>query len=301
MIVLAEAVHQMAPSASLRDLASAVEMARLAGCRIYEIPPDFARCGDADGALAHVPAHSAETPAVWIGFIPSPERYTAIYQAALNKRVRLLNHPTEHLRGQEFDQAYPHLEGITPASRVLTDSSEAAHAAQELGLPLFVKGTVQSRKSRGWRACVAETESHLEVLVRQLLELEQRTRGRVIVREMLRLRHSRTSPEGFPFGREYRVFVYRRQVLASGYYWEGDDPLRTLTPHEESAVLSLALEAGRRLDVPYLAVDVGQAEDGRWWVIETGDAQFSGISQASPFALWNRLQAAVKEAARSNR
>jgi hypothetical protein len=118
---------------------------------------------------------------------------------------------------------------------------------------------------------------------------------------LVRLRHSRTSPEGFPFGREYRVFVYRETVLTWGYYWEGEDPLRTLSSAEEAEVLQLAREASRRVGVPYLAVDVGQCEDGRWLVIETGDAQFSGITQASPFALWNHLRAAVKEAARPDR
>jgi hypothetical protein len=74
-----------------------------------------------------------------------------------------------------------------------------------------------------------------------------------------------------------------------GYYWEGDDPLKELSHSEEEAVRSLALEAAGRLDVPYITIDIGQLEDGRWIVIETGDAQFSGVSQIPLLQLWNNI------------
>ncbi len=78
-------------------------------------------------------------------------------------------------------------------------------------------------------------------------------------------------------------------MLGYGYYWEGDDPLKALAPGEEQAVLTLATEAARRLGTPSIAVDIGQPEDGKWIVIETGDAQFSGVSQTPLLPLWSRL------------
>ncbi len=83
------------------------------------------------------------------------------------------------------------------------------------------------------------------MLCRHLLELDNRSRGRVVVRKLVNLRHSRTSAEGFPFGREYRVFLFATEVLGYGYYWEGDDPLKVLTAGEERTVLKLAVEAAR--------------------------------------------------------
>ena len=77
--------------------------------------------------------------------------------------------------------------------------------------------------------------------------------------------------------------------MGFGYYWEGDDPLKLLMPSEEEAVLRLATEAAAQVGTPYIAVDVGQVEDGRWIVIETGDAQFSGLSQTPTLPLWNQL------------
>ena len=289
MIVLSESSPQLPPSASADDLRKATEAARLTGCRVYHLPPDFDQCGTAENALAGVPTQKQETPAIWIGYIPGPSRYAAIYAAALEKRIRLLNDPEQHLDAQEFDRAYPRLAGLTPRSVTITSEEGCAGAVHTLGLPLFVKGAVQSRKSRGWKACVAETPDELRLLCRHLLTLENRSRGRVVVRQLVKLRHSRISAEGFPLGREYRVFLYGRRVVGFGYYWEGDDPLKALSPVEESAVLELAAEAAARVGTPYVAVDVGQVEDGCWIVIETGDAQFSGVSQTPILQLWNKL------------
>jgi hypothetical protein len=162
-------------------------------------------------------------------------------------------------------------------------------AIAKVGLPAFVKGAVQSRKQRGWRACVAETLAELQQLTTQLLSLEGRTRGRVMVRKLVKLRYSRTSGLGFPLGREYRVFLYHQKVLGYGYYWDGDDPLKKLSEDETKQVLSLAKEAARRVNIPYLAVDIGQLENGQWIAIETGDPQFSGVSQIPLLPLWNKI------------
>ena len=289
MIVFSESSPQLSASASTADLRKATGAARLTGCQVYFIPQDFEQCETAENALASVPVQEQETPAVWIGYIPNPNRYAAIYTAALDKNIRLLNSPEQHLTAQEFDQAYPRLIGWTPESVIITNEAECDDAAAQLGLPVFVKGAVQSRKSRGWKACVAETTEELRLLCRHLLELDNRSRGRVVVRKLVKLRHSRISAEGFPFGREYRVFLYGNEVLGYGYYWEGDDPLKVLAVGEERTVLKLAVEAARRVETPYIAVDIGQTEDGDWIVIETGDAQFSGVSQVPLLVLWSKL------------
>ena len=288
MIVLTESSESLAPSASARDIAASTNAAGLTGCDVYHIPSDFADCEDAEGALWHVPPRKQVECGVWIGYIPDPERYGAIYAAALAKGIRLVNSPEEHRVAQEFDAAYPFLRGLTPESLIIRDAAECDSALATLGLPIFVKGAVQSRKARGWKACVAETSDELR-LTAALLELPNRSRGRVVLRKLAPLRYTRCSAEGFPFGREYRLFVWRECILGLGYYWEGEDALKALSAAEEECVRSLAQEAARRLAVPYVAIDVGQLEDGNWIVIETGDAQFSGVSQIPLLQLWSNI------------
>lgn len=290
MIVFSEAIDTGRPNASQRDLIKGTEAAQIQGCRIFYIADDFSRCGDAEGALAHVPTFDSSQAAVWLGFIPSAERYTAIYQAAASRNIYLLNNPEEHLNAQEFHRFYPLIEALTPASVVMQSPDEIEAAAEKLGFPIFVKGTVQSRKARGLKACLAENLDQLRQLSGFLWDLEARSRGRVIARRYVPLRHTRMAGE-FPQGREYRIFCYKAEVIGWGYYWDDKDDLADLNPVEKETLLALATQAAGLLGSAYIAVDIGQAEDGRWWVIETGDAQFSGLSQIPRLELWSKLAA----------
>lgn len=295
MIVFSEDSPRLTPSSSAQSIKAVTEAARLTNCRIYYIPQEEV-CDSAADALSYVPVQLEETLGVWVGYIPTAEWYAAIYVEALAKGIRLLNTPEEHLDAQEFDRAYARLQDLTPSSVIITCLEECAQAVAQLGLPVFVKGAIQSRKARGWKACVAETPEELERLCAQLLELDTRSRGRVVVRQLVKLRHHRVSAQGFPFGREYRVFLYHQEILGFGYYWEGDDPLKSLLPHEQTVVLAMAKEAALRVGSPFLAVDIGQTDANDWIVIETGDAQFSGVSQIPLLSLWHAISNISDEA-----
>ncbi|AUT00543.1 hypothetical protein CLI64_09155 [Nostoc sp. CENA543] len=290
MIVLSEASDQLEPSASARDIMASTEAARIIGCRVYYIPQDFTVCETAENALIHIPQQQPTAAAVWIGFIPTPQRYDAIYRAALIKGIKLLNNPEQHLRVQEFDRAYPLLTGLTPETVVIASIEECKDAAAKLGFPVFVKGVVQSLKVRGPEACVANSIEELESLTGAYLRLAAHSRGRVLVRKFIQLRHERKSGQGFPLGREYRLFIYNRQVIGMGYYWQGQDKLKDLSSDEQEAIMGLALKASQRLEVPYVALDIGQLENEQWVIIETGDPQFSGVSEIPLLQLWARIQ-----------
>ncbi len=298
LIVLSEARDESMASPSAQDMIDMTRAAQLLGCPTYFIPTDFSECETAENALWHLPEQAEESAGVWLGFIPSPERYEAIYQAALRRLVRLLNTPGEHLRALEFDRAYPLLAELTPPCEVLSEGSEPLQwraAGERLDYPIFVRGAARSLKQAGWKACVAENGEELEALIEGLFALPYRARGRVIVRRLVPLRYSRLSDEGFHLGREYRVFLLRERVLGYGYYREGWDALRDLNPDEETSVLALAREAARRVQTPFLVVDIGQHEDGTWTVIEVGDAQFAATGQMERLSLWSALRDEIQE------
>jgi hypothetical protein len=289
MLVLSEASPQLSPSASAADIHRSTEAAQLAGFKVYHIPQDLPEGVSAEDALWHIPMQEKETAAIWIGYVPLPSHYEAIHAAALTKNIRIINAPDEFRRAEEFDRFYPRLGELTARSAV-ADSLEACEAAAvEMGYPVFVKGTIQSLKSKGVEACVAHDASQLRAIAGRILQSHRRSLGKVIVRELVALRHSRTGPGGFPLGREYRLFVLRGEVVGLGYYWEGEDALAELHAGERETLIALACEAARRVAVPYLTVDIGQRDNGDWLVIEVGDAQFSGLSQVPIHALWSRL------------
>ncbi len=294
MIAFTEAYSRDSGEAGQQALRKATEAAALQGWRVVAIPSEFGEDVSAADALDTLPHFPNIQPAIWIGYIPTPERYLALQNAALDKNIHLLNDLDAHLLSQEFDRYFPFLEGLTPKSLVLRSAEEADAAAEWLGFPIFVRGTVQSRKYKGLAACLAQDLAEFQVLAAKLLETEDRSRGRVIARQFIPLRHVQQF-QGFPQGREYRVFLLDGQVVSLGYYWENQDPLSRLSPAEEAVVRNLAVQAAQKIAARWVAIDIGQAETGAWWVIEMGDAQFSGFGQISALQLLGELSRRLGE------
>jgi hypothetical protein len=290
VVVLSEASFADPGSINGRELGAITDAARLFGCRVYPLPPNFDLCETADGALVYVPTFDTVQPGIWVGYIPTPERYRAIYLAALERNIRLVNTPDEYQNAMEFDRFYPLLGELTPESQMVTTGQQLGEAAAQLDFPLFVKGAVKSNKEQGWKACAAANPEELSVIAEQLFARAARSRGTVILRRIAPLRTIATDYQDFPLGREYRVFLYQHQVLAYGFYWDEYADTVQLTPEEQQAVLAVAIEASRRVGTPFLAVDVGQVVSGEWIVIEVGDGQFSGLSQVPVLELWSKLK-----------
>lgn len=290
MIVLSESSPQLEVSASSADIDRSTEAARLAGCKVYHIPQELPEGVSVDDALCHVPVHEPVVDAIWVGYIPLPQHYQEMHAAALARNVRLVNSPEEFRRAEEFDRFYPIISDITAKSLVIESIEECEATSLLLGFPIFVKGAVQSLKAKGLDACVAHDLDQLRHIASRLLRSHRRTLGKIIVRQYIPLRYTRTGPGGFPFGREFRLFLLHGQVVGHGYYWEGEDDLAHLNTDEFQTVFALACETAARLAVPYLAVDIGQLVSGEWVVIEVGDAQFSGLSKVPIHTLWNNLR-----------
>ena len=286
MYLLIDNIQNLPPSASKRDIEASTNAARWAGFRVVHIEPDFERCETAEAALWMVEEGADEQPAFWLGYIPTEGRYREIYEALSAKGHRLPNSPLEHNKVMELDLAYPDIHDLTARTVVAFNVEEAVGRSSELHFPLFVKGAVQSWKSKGWDACVVNS---VDELARQILRSESRTRGKIVLRELLSLRHKKKSGLGFPIGREYRVFLYSGEVVSMAYYWDDEDEFGEPTEGERNDIVELATVAANRLRAPLVAVDVGQDESGRWWVIETADGQFAGISQHSVLSHWRRL------------
>lgn len=295
MLVLSEARTEAPRTTSERDNRLITDAAQLVGCRVYFIPSDFDECGSAENALWHIPDQEVLTPAVWIGFIPPDGHYDEVYEAALAKNICLVNSPDEHRNALEFARAYPRISDLTPETYILDTPNQWQAAAERFGYPVFVRGSVRSRKSAGWNSCVAETPAELEGIVNHLFTSPFRTRGSVLVRRLVRLRHVRRTENGFPVGREFRVFLYRNTVLGLGYYWDGDDPLATLNEAEETTIRTLAQQASERIGTPFLCVDIGQLESGDWIVIEVGDANFAGHGQMPLIPFWQNVKRALEQ------
>lgn len=277
-------------SVNANEIKAITEAAKLSGNRVFYIPRTFDECGTAENALAYAPEFETPVPGIWIGFIPALERYTAIYDAAAKKGIKLINTPHQHQIAMEFDQFYPHLEGLTPKSIILNSPDDLPRIEAELGYPVFVKGSVKSNKDKGWGAVTAQNRDELKQRIETILLNAHRSRGKAIIRQIVPIRHTRMAPDGFPVGREYRIFLYKTKVLAYSFYWDEFSDSEPLNQADKETMLQIAIEAACRVDVSYISVDTGQLESGEWIVIEIGDGQFSGLSHIPPLELWSKIK-----------
>jgi hypothetical protein len=132
----------------------------------------------------------------------------------------LIHTPEQHAVATEFDKFYPLISDLTPKSITIESVNHLEQAMKELKFPVFVKGVAKSNKDKGWKAVTANNLGELRPIVQETFDNTFRTRGKVIIRELVKLKTVATDPNGFPIGREYRAFVYQQDILEVGFYWD---------------------------------------------------------------------------------
>lgn len=239
---------------------------------------------DLDRTLATLPQLNGAY-GLYNGGVVARELYERLTRAAARKGVTMLNDARQNQQVMRFEQFYDRISDLTARSVLLGGPQDVRRAVDELGLPVFVKGSIISHKNHGQDACFARTERELAQLT---------AAGRLTVaRQVLALRRSGALHNDFPVSREYRVYLYCGHVLGVGYYWDGEDPFGELTDQEAADVRALAVQAAGRVDTPLLCVDVGQLDDRTWKIIELGDPQHTGIAHMPKVTYLNRLAATL--------
>lgn len=208
---------------------------------------------------------------------------------------RLINTHREHQYVADLQNWEEDLRGMTPRTWFrIQDAPEEG--------PFVVKGQTNSRKDR-WRTHMfaANRREATEVQLR-LQDDNLFAEQKIYVREFVKLKTLGIDIGGAPVTLEYRFFVYRGRVLASGYYWANqlEDgkywETQAAVPGPEivpQAFLDSVLEkvAGK---CPFLVLDVGILEDGTPIVIELNDGCMSGLSCVDPEVLYSGLYAALR-------
>ena len=247
---------------------------RLLACRRpYQLPPSLT-------AIARV------------GAIPSYEDY---YRRWSDQGVRLIHTPDQHRRASELPSWYPILEGLTPKSLWFSRPPTAALIEQELGWPIFMKGSRQTSRHRKSLAIIEGPEAYaraLEAYSRDSILFWQD----LVCRSYVQLRpvEEVAASDRIPSSFEFRTFWWYGELAGFGrYWWEGRS--YDVTRTERHDALALASEAARRVNVPFLVVDLAQDTTGKWLVIECNDGQESGYAGVSAIGLWQNIVEITKQ------
>lgn len=214
--------------------------------------------------------------------------YPAEYADLRAQGITLLHTPEQHFRATQLPYWYPLIADLTPKSVWFDGAPDPAVIEAELGWPIFMKGIRQTSRHQRKLAFIANADALREALAAYskdtVLKWQQ-----IVCRRFERLRPVEDpSPERIPSSFEFRSFWWRGELVGFGRYWfEGID--YSPTTDEEHAAIAVAGEAARRVDVPFLVVDVAQRVDGSWIVIECNDGQESGYAGVPSVALWRSV------------
>jgi hypothetical protein len=221
-----------------------------------------------------------------VGAIPDYDEY---YRRWAEQGVRLIHTPDEHRRASELPRWYPCLEGLTPKSLWFSQPPSAALIERELGWPIFMKGGRQTSRHKKSLAIIDGAEAYaraLEAYARDPILCWQD----LVCRRFVPLRpvEEAAVPDRIPSSFEFRTFWWHGELVGFGrYWWEGR--AYEATRAERQAALALAAEAARRVNVPFLVVDLAQDVTGTWLVVECNDGQESGYAGVSAIGLWQAI------------
>ncbi|MFH1300939.1 MAG: ATP-grasp domain-containing protein [Planctomycetota bacterium] len=214
--------------------------------------------------------------------------YVAQYAEFLKEGIRLVHTPEEHLRASQLPGWYPLIENLTPRSQWFEEIPKVEQIESEFDWPVFIKGIRQTSHHQRKLSIVESADD-----CRFALEHYQADSilgwQSLVVREYVPLRQVEDPQvDRIPSSFEFRTFWWQGTCVGAGrYWWEGQR--YDWTESEKTAALELAVEAAKRVAVPFLVIDLAMTNEGKWTVIECNDGQESGYAGASPIGIWQNI------------
>lgn len=216
------------------------------------------------------------------------EDYVTAYNEFQTNGIELIHTPEQHFASSELDRWYPLIEDLTPRSHCYEKSPSVADIERDFGWPIFMKGSRQTSRHSRSLSFIDSANSFTAAMARFQEDPVLRWQ-KVVCREFVRLRPVEDPhPERIPSSFEFRTFWWKGQLVGAGRYWWEGKPYNW-TDAEKDRAICVAGEAAARINSTFLVVDVAQASDGRWLIIECNDAQESGYAGASPIGIWQNI------------
>ena len=287
MIIISEYSNQLKKSAGVDYLKKMEDAARLLGIEVINFHQG--NINSLDQALFYKKGLPLNEIVFWLGFVPELQYYQKVHHLLKKNSLNLIHSPSQFSKSEFFDQFYESIKEESIPSGIATDTQQAKQIAQQLGYPIFLKGTIQSLKKFGWENCVAKNEEELERIFDKLIIENSFSLGKIIVRKFIQLNYHEVGGNGIPKAHEYRFFILNKKLIDFSFYWNGENPFN-LNIQRLEQLKNLALKTAQKVDVPFISVDIGETKNKEWKVIEIGDGQFSDIRNIPPLKFWNSVK-----------
>lgn len=216
--------------------------------------------------------------ALYRGWMMTTGEYADFFVDLKGLGVELLTTPEQYELCHHLPAWYSSLREFTPTSVWFTGPHyqlDDLKAVFEQG-PLVLKDYVKSCKHYWDEACfIPELEaSTVDRVVAKFLELRgDYLQGGLVFRRFLSLMEAGQHPDsGMPLTLELRYFVANSRVISCENYWAQGE-YRSFAPPRAEWLSGII----KKIPSPFFTLDVACDKQGRWWVIEVGDGQVSGL------------------------
>jgi hypothetical protein len=229
--------------------------------------------------------HNKKAKSLYRGWIIKPQ----IYLEFSNLGCELLNNNKSYLWSYNFPEWYSVLKDYSPESLTITGDeivelgldAVAVMAAKRLSGSILIKDWLKSRKHEWFDACfirdISDTTESVRIM-KNFFELQGRDfYGGLVFRNFLKLKQLGIHPKSrMPLSIEFRTFFLNKEPIFTVPYWDNDVPY---TDEVKPPTMDWLKMIGQKLQSPFVALDIAQDEDDKWWVIEVNDGGFSGTPE----------------------
>ncbi len=235
-------------------------------------------------------------PITAIGRFGVATNYADLYEQLLDSGVRLIHSPEQYQLASDLCYWQRRIRELTPRSFCFDTPPTAADISQRLSWPVFIRGSRQTSRHNAARSIVRSADEYAAAA-------EQYRRDPIlhgqpfVCREFIQLRPVPAAPTAMISPSfEFRTFWWYGECVGAGPYWAALAAY-SWNQQEGQEALRVARVAARRLELPFLVIDVAQTIHGEWVVIECNDGQESSYAGVAPVLLWQNIMTAERKRA----
>ncbi len=236
-------------------------------------------------AVREIPVQDEQQTAVYRGWYLTAQQYEALYDALLSRNIILINQPQQFRYVQHMPEYLDIIRDHTPQTVWMeTDGKNIAYTmVMQLlmrfsGEPLVLRDYVRAERHYWYEACYissASDETAVRNTISRLVELRgDRLEGGLVFREYVEFQPlaEQVSRYRMPLVKEFRFFFWKQQPIATVHYWNVPD--HSLDDAPDPAAFA---EVVSQVRSHFFTLDVAQRMDGKWLIVDLGDAQVASL------------------------
>jgi hypothetical protein len=214
---------------------------------------------------------------VYRGWMLRSEAYAGLFNALLGRGVQLFTSPEEYIACHHAPASYAFLKNWMARTTwvplpAIDDPCEVRAALAPFGSSaVILKDFVKSQAAGYWnQACYipdASDHGHVGRVISRFRELQ----GDSLVGGLVFKAYIPLQPTG-ALAHEYRAFFVGRQVVGC---W----PRSSLARELDAPPAELMAQVAVNVPSLFASADFGVDKSGRWWLLEVGDGQVSGLPE----------------------